>query len=250
MVGRKIYCPVCYFTLTVPSASTVKPVDESQLYTMDSVPVDVREMENRKQFVSLRCPVCSTNIAVTKKQIGTEIICPECETNILVPESIEARVNRSLDEWKRDNRLWDERTPEERVHDGLMWNDQQTTPHLSDKETYALRDDNNSVTQSQQTIRIYCKLCGTMMYASDSQIGTKLTCPDCETKTIVPARPKPVPTPPSLPSTFEGSTTFHLAGTIPPPITGLLIPVVCSLCGTRMYAEENEIGGFKTCPDC
>jgi DNA-directed RNA polymerase subunit RPC12/RpoP len=249
MIGRKIYCPVCYFALTVPATSTVKPVDESQLYTADSVPVDVREMEDRKQFVSLRCPVCSTNIAVTKEQIGTEIICPECETKVLVPESIEEKVNRSLDEWLRDNRTWDKRTPKERARDGLMWDEQQITPHQSDKETYTLRDGNNSVPQ-YQTIRVYCKLCGTMMYASDSQIGTELTCPDCETKTIVPARSKPVPIPPPLPSTFEGGMTFRLAGTIPPPITGLLIPVVCSLCGTRMYAGENEIGGFKTCPDC
>jgi DNA-directed RNA polymerase subunit M/transcription elongation factor TFIIS len=249
MIGRKIYCPVCYFTLTVPSASTVKPVDESQLYTADTIPVDVREMENRKQFVSLPCPVCSTNIAVAKEQIGTEIICPECETKVLVPESIEEKVNRSLDEWARDNRTWDKRTPEERARDGLMWDEQQITPHQSGKETYALRDENISAPQ-YQTIRVYCKLCGTMMYASGSQVGTELTCPDCETKTIVPARPKPVPIPPPLPSAFEGGTTFGLAGTIPPPITGLLIPVVCSLCGTRMYAGENEIGGFKTCPDC
>jgi DNA-directed RNA polymerase subunit RPC12/RpoP len=249
MIGQRIYCPVCYFTLTVPSASTVNSVDESQLYTADSVPVDVREMENRKLFVSLPCPVCSTNIAVTKEQIGMEISCPECETKVRVPESIEEKVNRSLDEWARDNRMWDKRTPEERARDGLMWDEQQITPNQSDKETYALRDHNNSIPE-YQTIRVYCKLCGTMMYASDSQIGTELTCPDCETKTVVPTRSKPVPLPPPLPSTFEGGTTFGLAGTIPPPVTGSLIPVVCSLCGTRMYAGESEIGGYKTCPDC
>ncbi|MDR1269738.1 MAG: hypothetical protein LBK82_09445, partial [Planctomycetaceae bacterium] len=64
------------------------------------------------------------------------------------------------------------------------------------------------------------------------------------------ARPKTVPVPPPLPLTFEGGTTFGLAETVAPSVTGLLVPVVCSLCGTRMYAGENEIGGFKTCPDC
>ncbi|MGL6226545.1 MAG: hypothetical protein ACRC10_07955 [Thermoguttaceae bacterium] len=29
-----------------------------------------------------------------------------------------------------------------------------------------------------------------------------------------------------------------------------LIPVVCRVCETRMYAKESEIGQFKVCPDC
>ncbi|MDR0338567.1 MAG: hypothetical protein LBI18_15960 [Planctomycetaceae bacterium] len=252
MIGNKIYCPVCYLELTVPAASTITTVDESQLYTADAAPVDVRTMEDRKKFVSLRCPVCSTNIAVTKDQIGTELVCPECETPIRVPESIAEKVDRALSDWARDNRTWDNRTPEERKQDGLMWNNQQTTknqPNNTSKETYALHNGNTPVNNSS-TIRVYCKLCGTMMYASDAQIGTELTCPDCETKTIVPARPKPIPVPPPLPLTFEGGTTFRLADSAPPSANSSLIPVVCSLCGTRMYANENEIGAFKTCPDC
>ncbi|MDR2757218.1 MAG: hypothetical protein LBC20_16090 [Planctomycetaceae bacterium] len=249
MIGRKIYCPVCYFEIMVPTASTVKPVDESQLYTADAVPVDVRSMEDRKQFVSLCCPVCHTNISVTKEQIGMEIICPECETKVFVPETIAEKVDRALNAWARDNRTWDNRTQEERERDGRLWNEQPILPDPSAKETYALRDVNTSAPE-YQTIRVYCKLCGTMMYASDTQIGTELTCPDCETKTIVPARPKSIPLPPPLPSLFEGSTTFGLTGAVPQTVTGTLIPVVCSLCGTRMYAGENEIGGFKTCPDC
>ncbi|MDR2114953.1 MAG: hypothetical protein LBP87_01080 [Planctomycetaceae bacterium] len=249
MVGKNIYCPVCYFKLVVPAASTVKSIDESQLYTADAVPVDVREMENLKQFVSLRCPVCYTNISVTKEQIGAEIICPECATNVYVPESIAEKVDRSLEEWARDNRTWDKRTQEERERDGLLWNEQQTLPNQSGKETYALRDNKVSAPE-YQTIRVYCKLCGTMLYASETQIGTELICPDCETRNIVPARPKPVPLPPPLPSMFEGGTTFGLSGGGLQSVGELLVPVVCSLCGTRMYAGENEIGGFKTCPDC
>ncbi|MDR3199070.1 MAG: hypothetical protein LBU34_14480 [Planctomycetaceae bacterium] len=251
-IGRRIYCPVCYLTLTVPATSTVQPVDESKLYTADAVPVDVREMENRKQFVSLSCPVCSTNISVTKEQIGTEIVCPECETKVRVPESIAEKAERALAEWARDNRTWDKRTQEERAKDGFLWNDRQLPPdqpNQSGKETYTLRDANNPAPE-YRTIRVYCKLCGTMMYASDTQVGTELTCPDCNTKTIVPAPAKPVPLPPPLPPMFEGGRTFGLAGMVPQPAAGLLIPVVCSLCGTRMYAGENEIGGFKTCPDC
>jgi DNA-directed RNA polymerase subunit RPC12/RpoP len=34
-------------------------------------------------------------------------------------------------------------------------------------------------------IPVYCKLCRTLMYASEDQIGSELTCPDCGVKTIV-----------------------------------------------------------------
>jgi DNA-directed RNA polymerase subunit M/transcription elongation factor TFIIS len=216
---------------------------------VDAVPVDVRAMEDRKQFVSLCCPVCYTNISVTKEQIGTEIVCPECETKVCVPESIAEKSDRASETWVRENRTWDKRTQEEREQDGRLWNEQPILSDQSVKETYALRDSNTAAPE-YQTVRVYCKLCGTIMYASVTQVGTELTCPDCETKNIVPEPRKPVPLPPPLPPMFEGGMTFGLAGAVPQSVTGLLIPVVCSLCGTRMYAGENEVGGFKTCPDC
>ncbi|MDR2761879.1 MAG: hypothetical protein LBB88_04710, partial [Planctomycetaceae bacterium] len=82
MVGKKMYCPVCYFEITVPIESTVKPVDESQLYAMDSEPTDASKMTNRKKFVSLRCPICNANISVSKEQIGKILVCPDCETKV------------------------------------------------------------------------------------------------------------------------------------------------------------------------
>ena len=42
-------------------------------------------------------------------------------------------------------------------------------------------------------IAILCRLCGTLMHATESQIGQELTCPDCAKRTLVapPASPKP-----------------------------------------------------------
>jgi DNA-directed RNA polymerase subunit RPC12/RpoP len=238
-----MYCPVCYLELTVPAESTIKPVDESQLYAADSTPLDVRTMNNRKKQVSLRCSICHTNIAVTKEQIGTEISCPECETKIVVPASIAQKVEEAFDD------------PSAKMLSGSHSSGKEN----SGKETYGLFSESSqsSVTENiRGNIRVYCKLCGTMMYASDLQVGTELTCPDCETKTVVPPRPKVIPLPPPLPTTFEGNTVFGVTEnsetttTTTTPEAGLLVPVVCSLCATRMYARESEIGGFKTCPDC
>ncbi|MDR1485008.1 MAG: hypothetical protein LBT09_09315 [Planctomycetaceae bacterium] len=232
--GAKMYCPVCYFEITVPRESTIKEVDESQLYAADSEPVDVREMINRQKTVSLRCPICNTNIAVTKEQVGQILVCPECETKVRVPKSITAKLKHTEEKWTKIN---------------------QSQNNKPSNDIYAISGKNSTISQNK-TIRVYCKLCGTLMYALETQIGTELTCPDCETKTVVAAPSKSVSTPPQLvlpplPSLFEGGKTFGLADNNSPPNSNvLLVPVVCALCGTRMYAEENEIGGFKTCPDC
>lgn len=34
-------------------------------------------------------------------------------------------------------------------------------------------------------IPVYCRLCHTLMYADESQVGTNLMCPDCGTQTPV-----------------------------------------------------------------
>lgn len=235
-VGRKMYCPVCYFQLTVPAESTVKKIDPTQLYSADEKPIDVREMQDRRKQVSLRCNICHTNIAVTKEQVGHEIECPECGTKIVVPKEIEQKVDAALED-KLD-----------RIMKGLG--------ELSGKEVYGVRDGQLAPEEDwSKRFPVYCKLCGTMMYASEDQIGQELTCPDCETKTLVPPRPKRTATESKNPLQFEGSSTFGVASgsdSVPEVLdgTGMLIPVICHLCGTRMYARESEIGGFKTCPDC
>jgi DNA-directed RNA polymerase subunit M/transcription elongation factor TFIIS len=248
-----MYCPVCYFEITVPLESTIKPVDESQLYATNSEPVDVRQLANRKKFVSLRCPICNTNIAVTKEQTGQVLVCPECETKVRVPQSILAKFKRAEEEWDRIDRR-------QEPNDNLPFQPSEQ----SYKDVYGVSgdgdSDNNNPQQSSKTIRVYCKLCGTMMYASQSQIGVELICPDCETRTLVVAPHKShgaasttqsqIPPPPPPPLNFEGGKVFGLAGGVSQAETGLLVPVVCSLCGTRMYANESEIGGYKICPDC
>lgn len=236
-VGEKMYCPVCYFQLTVPAESTVKDVDPTQLYNADDTPIDVREMKDRQRFVSLPCSVCHTNIAVTKEQIGHEIVCPECDTKIVVPEEIGRKFDSALND-KLDKIM-------------LGLNDAQQKP------TYGVRMDASGEPAEDWSKRypVYCKLCATMMYASEDQVGQELTCPDCDTKTVVPPRPEKISNAPLGPLSFEGGASFGLASETEnaaqeTPGTGNLVPVVCSLCGTRMYARESQIGEFKTCPDC
>ena len=227
-VGRRLHCPVCYHELTVPAESTVKAVDPSQLYATDEKPVDVREMRHRREFASLRCKVCLTNIAVRKEQIGSEVVCPDCGTQTVVPpeiaQQVDAVVNDTLD----------------KIMLGLGDD--------SAKDVYGVRDGNSAPLEDWTSrFPVYCRLCTTMMYATEEQIGSELICPDCHTTTVVPPKPQRHPSAPPVPVSFEGSSAFGLETAKP---AEPLIPIVCGLCGTRMYAGESQIGGFKTCPDC
>ena len=241
-IGQQVYCRVCYLKLTVPAESTVKAIDESQLYTADAEPLDVREMHDRHALISLCCDLCKTNIGVRKEQVGEEITCPECGSKITVPKAIAEKAAARLKD-KLD-----------KVMLGLGT--------MSQKETYSLRDGTSVPTDDwSKRFRVICQLCGTPLFATEEQVGTFVTCPDCETKTKVPPPPKKIDTTPVQPMTFEGDAVFGFATppppnatntpfSVPPPPKEKLVPVVCHLCQTRMYAKESQIGQFKTCPDC
>jgi DNA-directed RNA polymerase subunit M/transcription elongation factor TFIIS len=246
-IGKKMYCPVCYLEIIVPPESTIKEIDESQLYATNTEPIDAREIAKRQKSVSLRCPICNTNIAVEEEQIGKILICPECETKVRVPKSISTKFKLAEEKRSKLNQLQNNQTNEPTQHE------------LTQQNNIYEISGNNTTTPQNKTIRVYCKLCGTLMYALESQVGEELTCPDCETKTVVvvPKKSAPISTQQQnttasfSQSVFEGKNTFEVAGDVPQYNNNiLLVPVVCSLCGTRMYAGEDEIGGFKICPDC
>ena len=228
-VGQHMYCRVCYFKLTVPAESTNKPVDESQLYTLDSKPWDTQD---RQELIPFRCDICKTIISVREEQIGEEIVCEECGKKMIVPKSIaekaQARQQAKLDK---------------------------AATLKAPKATYSLHNGIAAPANDEpKPFRFSCRLCGTALFATEEQIGTLVPCPDCETKTKVPPQTITSKTLPSPPSAFEDAAVYELAN---PLKTGAneqshknLVPVICRLCGTRMHADESLIGQSKTCPDC
>jgi len=97
---------------------------------------------------------------------------------------------------------------------------------------------------------VYCPVCHALMYARDDQIGTMLKCHDCDSDVPVRGRPeKPVKVK-HVPKVYEGSSTYELAEDGQIPADTQLVPVVCSLCYTRMYAAIDQVGREKECPDC
>jgi len=234
-IGQQVYCRVCYYKLTVPAESTVKPIEDiqpSELYALDTTPTDIQKMqERREELISFPCNLCQTLIGVRKEQVGETLLCPECGTTLIVPKLV-----ATIAETRRQDKL------------NKMW-----ALH-SRKETYSLSSKTgvpaNPANDGPKQFRVPCQLCGTAMFATEEQIGTFLTCHDCGTKTEVLPPQKEIETPPVPATSFEGSTTYNIATASSVWTQERFVPVVCKHCGTRMYATESEIGEFKTCPDC
>ncbi len=240
-IGQTVRCPACYFDLVVPGESTRKPIKESDLYGVDEKPIDVREMKHRQPLASFPCSVCRTILSITPHdRLEGEVLCPECGTSSPIPANLKNIAARSVSQ------------EVEEIVGGLELQIDR------EKDVYGLSDPANQGPSGSAAVEdvfpVYCDLCDTLMSATKAMIGQKLTCPDCGRETLV--RP-PENNDLEKPGTkaFEGGTHYRADETPrsylgEPGAATRLVPVVCSLCETRMYAPESEIGQYKTCPDC
>ena len=253
--GKKIRCPYCYFDLVVPRESTRQNVKESDLYAVDEKPVDTRDLAHRNRFASFSCPTCMAILAVeSESQLGTQIVCPDCGASVTVPlqlkESFSEKERKAAEIQDRNSGL-------AYLHDtsGLTLEASSEIYGLSGSSDAPSFSDGRPLRNDDGSFAVYCGLCQTMMYATDDMIGQKLTCPDCGSETLV-RKPEKAEQELFQTTSFEGGTYYGSQSA--PEIFELgkhfsnvrLVPVVCTLCETRMYAPETEIGGWKTCPDC
>lgn len=106
----------------------------------------------------------------------------------------------------------------------------------------------------QTYLSVVCGVCGTRMYASPSQMGQEIRCPDCDAPTRVAPPAQPVPAPQAAPAqppeeypVCQGAgqpTRDHVE------VYQRYIPVVCPICQTRMLATVDQVGQRLICPDC
>ena len=154
---------------------------------------------------------------------GARLICPSCQANIVVPEAPKVS----------------------------------TPPGAAEKhEVYEVRPD-DAARDDRAYVTVLCPLCHTRMYATEDEIGQKMTCPDCGTNTTVARVVEFTSQEEEMqPVEFDGSTEYGVHdGDYRPPAdyreaNRAQIPVVCPLCHTRMHAEESQIGLTVVCPDC
>jgi hypothetical protein len=222
-IGRSLRCPFCYTETEVPADSIHQP-DESELYGFSNASPD--SIQKTEDQLTMRCPLCRARVTATVDLLGTSVECPDCQQPVLV-ERIDpfAPAQPALH------------------HDTLVF---------EGDSVYGVK---GSSEQTKDLIPLVCRVCGTRMYAHEAEVGSEKQCPDCDTMNVIPEkRPEAVnleEAPPDASTGFEGESDYGTAGEHPKfdPNTPV-IPVVCGLCHTRMYATVDQVGELKQCPDC
>lgn len=226
-VGTKRRCPRCQYVFTVPTAQeadarAAKQGPEAEYAFSEQVD----SSEPQKHSISVVCPLCKTRMYATPDQVGQTLECPDCETKVLVSPPPEPTSEETEDH---------QPAPGEEYP---VWGVGQPTQDY--QETY---------------IPVVCGLCHTRMLATGKQVGQTLVCPDCGTPSVVPPPPEQ-PTPENRSNEQDDEeTTYRLctgAGQPGPGSQAHLthIPVICSLCHTRLHATLDQVGQEIVCPDC
>ena len=99
-----------------------------------------------------------------------------------------------------------------------------------------------------------CRLCATRMYAAPEQVGTQVECPDCQTVNNVPAPTKPVAAKKTtLPEDDDGYSLQPLEPMVAPSEPAKAVQqfrVRCTTCHSMLYFRTDQVGTFKSCPEC
>ena len=85
--------------------------------------------------------------------------------------------------------------------------------------------------KQNKTLRFQCPHCSVILRGKLLDAGKERKCPKCEQRFRIPR-----------PRNAEPDTA--------PPKKEPLIPVVCGVCQTRVYATYGQIGQSMECPDC
>jgi|GEM_PF-1392954 len=171
-----------------------------------------------RNVIRFACSRCISPLVAKRRQAGRKMRCPRCHTMLVVP---------------RESR------PE------------------APPEVYELADQSASGATAAPTVSFLCSVCKTRMDVPAEQSGQTVTCPDCGTPAIVPSPGASSAAEASVPAASTGPVEIYnvLEGEGQPPPTATevyrrYIPVVCTLCRTRMHATEDQVGQTLVCPDC
>lgn len=159
MVGRRARCAACdaAFTVPVPTAEqnkTPAPVEKKE------------ETENEaEQYIGFECRVCGTRMYGRSDQEGKKLECPDCGARTVVPPPPTPKAKNMPAALEGEQyELW-----------GV---DEQPLP-------------SQLIASQPKYIAVTCRVCGTLMQATELQVGRSVRCPDCGTPHVVPPKAKP-----------------------------------------------------------
>ena len=166
--------------------------------------------------LSFRCPQCLKPLQAPANLAGTQSRCPHCQKALRVP--FRSRSDAKGDEYQLQ------------------------------------KEGGSSPAEQEANILVVCSVCHARMLAAQSEIGQKVVCPDCGTPAIVVRPPKEPPKKPPRSAKEVGdyalATEVGRRPGVVPAAEQDYVPVVCSLCHTRMLASPDQVGSRLKCPDC
>lgn len=119
------------------------------------------------QTFGFNCRVCDTRLVALSTNVGKKVRCPDCGARNDIPHPPKPEVKQTPD---------------------AMFGQQYGLWNLDDAPS---TDD--LLAQQPKLLPVHCRVCDTLMYAQEKQVGHALTCPDCGAKTRVspPRKEKP-----------------------------------------------------------
>ena len=222
--------------------------------------------EPKEDAVTAVCPVCRSILYIEKSQVGSKVRCPDCASPFKVTQKwYDSR--RKIQKAKKRNAQEPVSPPAAPTSSSL--------PRAAAPPP-AARESAGSSPAARPLIPFNCARCGGLIYLGRPRIGKKVRCPDCGAVFLLtekkyeeierraearharlqyggtPSKRTPPPQPSGV--LFTGNKSSSPPAPKKPKAPRIpekkLIPVLCGLCGTLMYAEKSQIGTKIRCPDC
>lgn len=175
----------------------------------------------KPDLITVTCPICATRATTNRKNLGKKIRCVECGTAVAIVEA-----PKSPEQLRKPQKIDEARVGE-----------------------YGVRNAGQAgTTHEDVTIPFNCRLCESLMRGTLAEVGTEKTCDDCGTKTVV-LPPKKAQAK-AVVGAAADSDLEEYGVSAPNVATGDNVPVICSLCHSRLMARVDQVGTKIRCPDC
>ena len=176
--GKRRKCPQCGQPIKVPGIPLAERNSSSA-----TASVVGRAVTPRGPRIIFPCPLCKSRLLARPDQVGQSILCEECLETVVIPEMSDANRADSTLQQTTSTEPSEPAPAPVKVAEPEGQEGPQQQPSQTDSGTME--------TVNPESFAIVCAVCGTRLYTHQSQIGSRIPCPDCYATTKVRA-PKPV----------------------------------------------------------
>jgi DNA-directed RNA polymerase subunit M/transcription elongation factor TFIIS len=164
MAGRKGRCAQCDAVFRVPGGTP-------------AIPPKPVQPAAAPQYVPLHCRVCQTLMYGRLDQVGQPLKCPDCGGQTIVPKPQPVKPAKPLSAMEGEQyELWG----------------------VDEAPSVAAM-----LAAQPKYIAVVCRMCQTLMHATEAQVGKRLKCPDCGTLSVVPPPEEPMHRPVAASDEYE-----------------------------------------------